>query len=77
MTITWRPPTDPHVRRSQLPDSAFAFPRERKEPLTDAAHVRSAMARFGQVDGVSARERVQAAANIWAAAKYFGIHFHH
>jgi hypothetical protein len=74
MTITWRPPADPGVKRSQLPDSAFAFPRERKEPLTDAAHVRSAMARFHQVDGVTERERVQAEANIWAAANYFGVH---
>lgn len=42
--------------------------------MTDAAHVRSAIARLHQVDGVSERERVQAAANIWAAAKYFGVH---
>jgi hypothetical protein len=73
MTITWKPPADAGAKRSDLPNSAFAFPRERKEPLTDAAHVRSAMARFHQVDGVSAHERVQAAANIWAAAKYFGV----
>jgi hypothetical protein len=32
------------------------------------------MARFHQVDGVTERERVQAEANIWAAAKYFGVH---
>jgi len=75
MTITWKPPADPSAKRSQLPSSAFAFPRERKEPLTSAGHVRSAIARFGQVDGVTERERVQAAANIWAAAKYFGVHF--
>lgn len=77
MTITWKPPADPHARRSQLPNSAFAFPRERKEPLTDAVHVRSAIARFRQVDGVSERERLAAAANIWAAAKYFGVDFEH
>lgn len=76
MTITWRPPANPHAKRSELPDTAFAFPRERKEPLTDAAHVRSAIARFDQVDGVTERERHEAAANIWAAAKYFGIQFH-
>jgi hypothetical protein len=77
MTITWKPPIEPHAKRSQLPSSAFAFPRERKEPLTDADHVRSAIARFRQVDRVTERERVQAAANIWAAAKYFGVHFDH
>ena len=77
MNITWKPPADPHAKRSQLPSYAFAFPRERKEPLTDAGHVRSAIARFRQVDGVTERERVQAAANIWAAAKYFGVHFEH
>lgn len=75
--ITWKPPADPHEKRSQLPNSAFAFPKERKEPLTDAAHVRSAIARFHEVDGVTERERVQAAANISAAAKYFGVHFEH
>lgn len=77
MTITWRAPEDPKAKRSQLPSSAFAFPRDRKEPLTDAAHVRSAIARFSQVDGVTERERIQAAANISAAAKYFGVHFEH
>jgi hypothetical protein len=77
MTITWKPPTDPDVRRSALPNSAFAFPKERKEPLTDAAHVRSAIARFRQVEDVTERERVQAAANIAAAATYFGVRFDH
>jgi hypothetical protein len=76
-TITWRPPANPQAKRSQLPDNAFAFPKERKEPLTDAAHVRSAIARFNQVDGVTERERAQAEANIWAAAKYYGVHFGH
>jgi hypothetical protein len=75
--ITWKPPAEPNVKRSQLPNSAFAFPKERKEPLTDASHVRSAIARLHQVDGVSEREKVQAAANIAAAAKYFGVHFEH
>jgi hypothetical protein len=38
--------------RNALPDSAFAFPRVRKEPLTDARHVRNAIARFDQVRDV-------------------------
>ncbi len=59
--------------RAKLPDSVFAFPKERKEPLTDAAHVRSAIARFAEVRDVSEAERAQAFANIKAAAGYFGI----
>jgi hypothetical protein len=73
MEVTWRPVREDKVARSQLPSSAFAFPVERKEPLTDAGHVRSAVARFGSVDGVSDRERAQAFANIRAAAHYYGI----
>jgi hypothetical protein len=56
-----------------LPDSAFAFPNERKEPLIDAAHVRSAIARFSEVRGVTDSERAQAFANIKAAAGHFGV----
>jgi hypothetical protein len=74
MQITWKPVASPNdVMRSKLPDSAFAFPKERKEPLTDAGHVRSAIARFGEVGGVSDLERAQAFANIKAAADYFGV----
>lgn len=74
MQITWKPAADPsHTVRAKLPDSAFAFPTERKEPLTDAGHVRSAIARFGEVSGVSESERAQAFENIKAAAEYFGV----
>jgi hypothetical protein len=74
MQVTWKPVRDgSDASRAQLPDSAFAFPTERKEPLTDAAHVRSAIARFAQVRGVSEAERAQAFANIKAAAGYYGI----
>jgi hypothetical protein len=72
MEITWRPP-DARASRSNLPSSAFAFPKERKEPLTDASHVRSAVARFSQVDGVSNVERAQAFENIKAAAEHYGV----
>jgi hypothetical protein len=51
----------------------FAFPRERKEPLTDAQHVRSAIARFNQVTGVTDEERDLAFANIQKAAAYYGV----
>jgi hypothetical protein len=54
---------------NKLPDSAFAFPKERKEPLTDARHVRNAIARFDQVEGVSDAERDRAWKRIVAAAK--------
>lgn len=75
MEVTWRPVRDTgDAQRSKLPDSAFAFPDERKEPLTDAGHVRSAIARFGEVRGVTEHERAQAFANIKAAAGYYGVH---
>ncbi|MEP7045512.1 MAG: DUF6582 domain-containing protein [Ilumatobacteraceae bacterium] len=38
----------------RLGDSKFAFPNERKEPLNDAKHVRNAIARFDQVEDVTA-----------------------
>jgi hypothetical protein len=56
-----------------LPASAFAFPRSRKEPVTDASHVRSALARFNQVKDVSDAERELAFANIKKAAEYYNI----
>ena len=61
------------AERNDLPDSAFAFPKERKEPLTDAAHVRNAVARFDQVEGVSDAERDQAWRRIRAAARRHGV----
>jgi hypothetical protein len=59
--------------RAELPESVFAFPRQRKEPLTDADHVRNALARFDQVQGVTDAERDLAFANIKAAADYYGV----
>jgi hypothetical protein len=56
-----------------LPETAFAFPRSRKEPMTDASHVRNAIARFDQVEDVSDAERDLAFANIKVAAEHFGI----
>ena len=74
ITSTWRPFEGPaDTPRSSLPDSAFAFPEERAEPLTDAAHVRSAIARFSQVKHVSDAERDVAFKNIESAAGYFGV----
>jgi hypothetical protein len=58
---------------NDLPETAFAFPRSRKEPMTDASHVRNAIARFDQVQDVSDAERDLAFANIKLAAEHFGI----
>ena len=51
----------------------FAFPGQRKEPLTDADHVRNALARFDQVEDVSDSDRDLAFANIKKAAEYYGV----
>ncbi len=61
------------AEKDELADSSFAFPRERKEPLTDARHVRNAIARFDQVEGVSDGERDQAWKRILAAAKRYDV----
>ena len=53
--------------------SEFAFPKERKEPLTDARHVRNAVSRFDQVEGVSDAERDKAWKRILAAAQRHGV----
>ena len=62
------------AEKDRLPDSEFAFPKERKEPIDDAAHVRNAIARFDQVEGVTDEERDEAWQRIQAAAKKCGIH---
>jgi cell division protein FtsX len=60
-------------QRDELPDSEFAFPSEKKEPLNNAAHVRNAIARFNQVKGVSSPERDEAWKRIQRAAERFGV----
>jgi hypothetical protein len=75
MRATWQP-HEKHGRlttQSNLPDTVFAFPKQRKEPLTDAKHVRNAVARFDQVTDVSDEDRAQAFANIEKAAKFYGV----
>lgn len=72
---TWEP-CEEHGRlasRSNLPDSVFAFPKQRKEPLTDGQHVRNAVARFGQVINLSDADRALAFANIEKAAKHYNV----
>ena len=75
MKATWRP-HEKHgelTERSDLPDSVFAFPKERKEPMTDARHVRNAIARFDQVIDVPDEDRELAFANIKKAADHYGV----
>jgi hypothetical protein len=60
-------------KRNAIDSRQFAFPKERKEPLENASHVRNAIARFNQVEGVSDAERDAAWKRILAAAKKFGV----
>jgi hypothetical protein len=75
MQTTWKPHTEHGdlTTRSNLPDSVYAFPKQKKEPLTDASHVRNALARFDQVEGVSDPDRELAFANIKKAATHYGV----
>lgn len=74
---TWKPHTEhgdlSSTDRKHLPDSAYAFPKQRKEPLTDASHVKNALARFDQVEDVSDEDRDVAFANIKKAAEHYKI----
>src|SRR5215471_19016958 len=75
MQATWRP-HEAHgelTAKGGLPDTVFAFPKQRKEPLTDARHVRNAVARFDQVMDVSQEDRALAFANIEKAAEHYGV----
>ena len=75
MQTTWKP-HEAHgelTAQSDLPDTVFAFPKQRKEPLTDAKHVRNAVVRFDQVIDVSDADRALAFANIKKAAQYYDV----
>jgi hypothetical protein len=60
-------------KRNRMRATTFAFPKERKEPLNDAGHVRSAVARFDQVQDVTDKERDAAWRRIRAAARKYGV----
>jgi Sec7-like guanine-nucleotide exchange factor len=60
-------------QRDHLDEDQFAFPKERKEPLNNASHVRNAIARFDQVKGVSDDERDAAWKRIKKAADKHGV----
>jgi hypothetical protein len=61
------------AEEDRMPDSEFAFPEQRKEPLSDASHVRNAIARFDQVEGVSDADRDRAWKRIKNAAENYGV----
>ena len=56
-------------QRDHIDSDKFAFPKERKVPIHDEAHVRNAIARFNQVEGVSDDERDAAWRRIKRAAE--------
>jgi len=60
-------------KRKQLDATEFAFPKEHKEPINDAKHVRNAIARFDQVEDVSDAERDAAWKRIRKAAKKYAV----
>jgi hypothetical protein len=61
------------AQRDRLDEDQFAFPEQRKEPLSNASHVRNAIARFNQVEGVSDDERDAAWRRIKKAADKYGV----
>ena len=61
------------AQRDKLDSDEYAFPKERKEPLNNASHVRNAVARFNQVEGVSDSERDAAWKRIEKAAKKYDV----
>ena len=74
---TWRP-HDTHGRLSEakeqaLPDSAFAFPAQRKGPLTAASYVADAIERFSEFEDVSDDDRDLAFENIRKAAAHYHV----
>lgn len=81
ISLTWQPPSQDEessgtldaAERNELPASAFAFPAQRKEPLTSASHVRSALSRFDQVQDVTDADRALAFENIRRAASYYRV----
>jgi len=79
METTWKPVNEGDEgtlssgEKRSLPNTVYAFPDKRKEPLTDADHVRNAIARFDQVKDVTDKERDQAFANLKKAAKHFDV----
>jgi hypothetical protein len=82
-TATWRPLDRPYDEndngkldrreRRLLPETAFALPSQRELPLVDPEYVQAAAAELPALRAVTDEERERAAANILAAAAYFGV----
>lgn len=60
-------------QQNRMPSQKFAFVRKRKEPINDARHVRNAVARFDQVEGVTNAERDRAWRRIREAARKYHV----
>ncbi len=64
------------AERSKLPDRAFAYVDStgaRRLPIVDAAHVRNALARFGQVEFEDDQARAEARTRLLRAARKYRI----
>jgi class 3 adenylate cyclase len=64
------------AERSKLPDRAFAYVDStgaRRLPIVDAAHVRNALARFGQVEFEDDQARSEARTRLLRAARKYRI----
>ncbi len=64
------------AERARLPDRSFAYvdsEGRRRLPITDASHVRNALARFGQVEFESDQARDETRLRLLRAAKRFRI----
>lgn len=64
------------AEENDMSKSEFAFPEQKKEPLSDARHVRNAVARFDQVEGVTDKQRDEAWKRIVAAARKYDVEIH-
>jgi Family of unknown function (DUF6582) len=67
--MTPKSPEQSTAEKSRLFDEESAFPKQHRGPLSDARHVRNALARFDQVEGVSDRGLDPAWARIVQAAQ--------
>ena len=59
--------------RGDFDKGTLAIPKQRRETLENATHVRNAIARFSQVKDVTKDERDAAWTRIKAAAKTYGV----
>jgi hypothetical protein len=70
-TTTWEPWRD--NGDGNLPPNAYAFPKQKIDPLTDAVCVRAAIEHFHTVPEVSDEDRQLAFGNIKKAADFFHV----